>query len=59
LGYDWDTGGHIFQFFLSSTTQATNIAQLSVNQSNFAKGNFCLGFTINRSYGVKRVVQSH
>jgi hypothetical protein len=59
LGYDWDTGGHIFQFFLSSTTQATNIAQLSINQSNFAKGNFCLGFTINRSYGVKRVVNAH
>lgn len=59
LGYDWDTGGHIFQFFVSSTTNATNIAQLSTNTQNFAKGNFSLGFTINRSYGIKKVVQTH
>ncbi len=56
LGVDWDTGGHIFQFYVTSTTAATNIQQLSANTSNFAKGNFCLGFTLNRSYGIKRVV---
>ncbi len=59
LGYDWDTGGHIFQFFLTSTTSSTNIAQLTTNMNNFAKGNISLGFTINRSYGIKRVVKAH
>ena len=59
VGYDWDTGGHIFQFFLTSTTSSTNITQLSANTNNFAKGNFSLGFTINRSYGIKRVVKSN
>lgn len=59
LGYDWDTGGHIFQFFLTSTTSSSNIAQLTTNSNDFAKGNFSLGFTINRSYGIKKVVAAH
>lgn len=59
LGYDWDTGGHIFQFFLTSTTSSTNITQLTANTNDFKKGNFSLGFTINRSYGIKKVVQTH
>jgi len=59
IGYDWDTGGHIFQFYLSSTTSSQNITQLSANTQDFTKGNFSLGFTINRSYSVKRVVQAH
>ncbi len=57
IGYDWDTGGHIFQFFITSTTSSTNIAQLSSNTNDFAKGNFSLGFTLNRSYGIKRIVK--
>ncbi len=59
LGYDWDTGGHIFQFFLTSTTSSQNIAQLTTNTNDFAKGNFSLGFTLNRSYGIKKVVATH
>ena len=59
LGYDWDTGGHIFQFFFTSTTSSTTITQLSANTNDFTKGNFSLGFTINRSYGIRKVVQSH
>ena len=59
LGYDWDTGGHIFQFFFTSTTSSQNIAQLTTNTSDFKKGNFSLGFTINRSYGIKKVVATH
>ncbi len=59
LGYDWDTGGHIFQFFLSSASGATNIQQLSQNQNSLKPGNFSLGFNLNRSYGIKKVVQTH
>lgn len=58
IGYDWDTGGHIFQFFASSTTNASNVTQLSRNTSDFTQGNFALGFTINRSFGVKKVVHA-
>ena len=59
LGYDWDTGGHIFQFFLSSASSATNIGQLSTNQNDLKVGNFSLGFNLNRSYGIKKLVQVH
>ena len=59
LGYDWDTGGHIFQFFFTSSSSATNISQLSTNTNELRLGNFSLGFNLNRSYGIKKVVQSH
>jgi len=59
IGYDWDTGGHIFQFFLSSASSATNIGQLSANQNELKPGNFSLGFNLNRSYGIKKIVQTH
>jgi hypothetical protein len=59
LGYDWDTGGHIFQFFISSASSASNIAQLSTNLNQLKLGNFSLGFNLNRSYGIKKVVQTH
>jgi hypothetical protein len=56
IGYDWDTGGHIFQFFLTSSSAATNITQLSANTNDIRLGNFSLGFNLNRSYGIKKVV---
>jgi hypothetical protein len=59
IGYDWDTGGHIFQFFLSSASTASNISQLSTNMNAIKLGNFSLGFNLNRSYGIKKVVQTH
>lgn len=59
LGYDWDTGGHIFQFFFTSSSSATNIAQLTTNTNEVRLGNFSLGFNLNRSYGIKKVVQAH
>jgi hypothetical protein len=58
IGYDWDTGGHIFQFFLTSSSAATNIAQLGANTNDVRLGNFSLGFNLNRSYGIKRVVKT-
>ncbi len=58
LGYDWDTGGHIFQFFFTSSSAATNIAQLTTNTNEVRLGNFSLGFNLNRSYGIKRVVKT-
>lgn len=52
LGYDMDTGGHIFQFFVSNTNFANNISQLSITP----KRGWSLGFNLNRSYGIKKVV---
>ncbi|HQR94690.1 MAG TPA: hypothetical protein PLK14_12890 [Sediminibacterium sp.] len=44
---------------LYPTTSATNIGQLSANQSALKVGNFSLGFNLNRSYGIKKLVEVH
>jgi hypothetical protein len=57
LGYDWDTGGHIFQFFVSSSAFSSNIPQLSENTAKIKPGNFSIGFNLNRSYAIKKIVK--
>jgi Membrane bound beta barrel domain (DUF5777) len=58
LGYDWDTGGHIFQFFLTNSAFAANVTQLTVNPVKDNIGQWSLGFNLNRSYSVKHKVQT-
>ena len=50
LGMEFFTGGHVFQFYIGNTTDATNIAQLSRNTNKFKLGQFALGFHLNRSF---------
>jgi hypothetical protein len=57
LGYDWDTGGHIFQFFVTNSTFASNIQQLTVNSVKDNFGQWSIGFNLNRSYGMKHSVK--
>jgi Membrane bound beta barrel domain (DUF5777) len=57
IGYDWDTGGHIFQFFITNSRFASNIPQLSTNPELDDIGQFSLGFNLNRSYSVKKNVK--
>jgi hypothetical protein len=54
VGIEINTGGHLFQFYAGSTTDASLIDQLSRNNSSIKEGNFALGFTINRSMNVKK-----
>ena len=53
-GIEINTGGHQFQFFVGSTTDASNIEQLARNNSSIKDGNFAFGFTINRSLTLKK-----
>jgi hypothetical protein len=53
-GIEINTGGHLFQFFVGSTTDASNIDQLAKNNSSIKDGNFAFGFTINRSLSLKK-----
>ena len=57
LGYDWDTGGHIFQFFISSSSFASNLNQLTINPGKNKLGLYSLGFNLNRSYSIKNKVK--
>jgi hypothetical protein len=54
VGIEINTGGHLFQFYVGSTTDASNIDQLARNNSKIKDGNFALGFTINRSMNIKK-----
>ena len=50
LGFEFNTGGHVFQFFVGNTTAATNIEQLTRNTNFIKDGKFALGFRMNRSF---------
>ena len=54
LGIEMNTGGHLFQFFIGSTTDASIIEQLARNNSSIKDGNFAIGFTINRAMNIKK-----
>jgi hypothetical protein len=53
-GIEINTGGHQFQFYIGSTTESSNIDQLSRNASSIKDGNFAMGFTLNRSLNIKK-----
>lgn len=54
VGLELNTGGHLFQFYIGSTTDASNIDQLARNNSWIKDGHFALGFTINRTMSLKK-----
>ena len=53
-GLEINTGGHLFQFYIGSTTDGSNIDQLARNTSSLKDGNLALGFTLNRSLSLKK-----
>jgi hypothetical protein len=54
LGMEFNTGGHLFQFYIGNTTNSSNIDQLARNTSSLKFSNWALGFTINRSMSLKK-----
>ena len=54
VGVEINTGTHLFQFYVGSTTDASAIDQLARNTSRIKDGNIAFGFTINRSMNVKK-----
>lgn len=54
LGMEFNTGGHLFQLFLSTTTHSNNIDQLSRNTSSLRDAQFALGFNINRGFNLRK-----
>lgn len=54
LGMEFNTGGHLFQFYIGNTTNSSNIDQLARNSSSLKFSNWAFGFTINRSMSLKK-----
>lgn len=53
-GVEINTGGHLFQFYIGNTIDASNIDQLARNSSWIKDGKFAMGFCINRSLSLKK-----
>lgn len=53
LGMEFNTGGHLFQFYIGNTTHSSNIDQLTRNTSKPFE-NLAFGFTINRSMSLSK-----
>ena len=54
LGLEFNTGGHLFQFYVGNTTDASIVDQLARNTSKIKDGNFAFGFRINRTMDLKK-----
>ncbi len=52
VGVAIDTGGHVFQLFLSGSPYAVEQQTLGQNSDNFFDGDIRLGFTVNRVFGL-------
>lgn len=52
LGVALDTGGHVFQLFLSASPYAVEQQTIGQNVDDFFDGNIRLGFTVNRVFGL-------
>jgi hypothetical protein len=50
VGLEFNTGGHVFQFYIGNTTSASNIEQLTKNTNFLKDGKFALGFRLNRAF---------
>ena len=57
LGYEVETGGHVFTINLTNTGGLMEQDYLPYTNSNWAKGEFRLGFTISRifQFGNKKI----
>ena len=54
VGMEFNTGGHLFQFYIGNTLDASLVDQLARNNSYIKNGHFAFGFTINRSLSLKK-----
>lgn len=52
IGYEIETGGHVFQMFLMSGVWFTEQHLLARNDNDFFAGDFRLGFNVNRIFSL-------
>ncbi len=52
LGFDLETGGHVFQLFLSNTQPHFEKAMLAENISYWIRGDIYFGFNISRTFSL-------
>jgi hypothetical protein len=50
IGYEVETGGHVFTVNITNSNSISEMNMLSNNQQRFSKGQYRLGFTISRMF---------
>jgi hypothetical protein len=50
IGYEIETGGHVFTVNITNSNSISEMNMLSNNQQRFSKGQYRLGFTISRMF---------
>ena len=52
LGFDLETGGHLFQVFLTNSIGINEVSVVPYTESSWSKGQVRLGFNISRVFGL-------
>lgn len=54
VGFDIETGGHVFQFHVTNAAGMNERAFLSETSNNWGKGDIQIGFNISRAFQIKK-----
>jgi len=54
LGFDLETGGHVFQVFLTNSSSINETSVIPYTESKWSKGQIRLGFNISRVFGAHK-----
>lgn len=54
IGFDIETGGHVFQLFLSNSSGINERAYIRENNGSWLKGDIAFGFNISRLFQIQR-----
>lgn len=54
VGFDVETGGHVFQLYMTNSTGMTERTFISETTGDFFKGDIRLGFTISRVFTIRK-----
>lgn len=54
VGFDVETGGHVFQLYMTNSTGMTERTFISETTGDFFKGDIRLGFTISRVFTLRK-----
>jgi hypothetical protein len=54
LGFDIETGGHVFQLHVSNSTGMTERTFINETTGNWGKGDLCFGFNIVRTFTIRK-----
>ena len=52
LGFDLETGGHVFQVFVTNSIGINEVSVVPYTESSWSKSQFRLGFNISRVFGL-------